>query len=225
MATAGNLSCALLTLQSKAELHSKTLCTVSHSGFIHFVMTQKKTAIISLSSINRLFFCNGHCHCIPAVRTEFLYISKNSIRLLRPASHREGPGLIAYHSMLISCGQSGTGTILRFPQSVSFHRWSIFIFIYTLLLPEGQTGEAWEHSRKQCSFGNRGAVDIKLLLLSPQASKATFVALCLGVRHNTQPHCIYCYVYMKRCTIDVGKLIRLANAFICSGLSIAQGLI
>jgi hypothetical protein len=30
-----------------------------------------------------------------------------------------------------------------------------------LLLPEGQTGEAWEPSKKQRSFGNRGALDRK----------------------------------------------------------------
>jgi hypothetical protein len=38
------------------------------------------------------------------------------------------------------------------------HRYSIRIFICALLLP-GQTGEAWEPSTKQCSIGNRGALD------------------------------------------------------------------
>jgi hypothetical protein len=32
-----------------------------------------------------------------------------------------------------------------------------------LLLPEGQTGEAWEHAKKKCSFGNWGDLDRKLL--------------------------------------------------------------
>jgi hypothetical protein len=31
-----------------------------------------------------------------------------------------------------------------FPLSTSFHQCSILIFIYMLLLPEGQAGEAWE---------------------------------------------------------------------------------
>jgi hypothetical protein len=31
-----------------------------------------------------------------------------------------------------------------------------------LLLPEGQTGEAWEPSKKQCSFGKRRALDRKV---------------------------------------------------------------
>jgi hypothetical protein len=32
-----------------------------------------------------------------------------------------------------------------------------------LLLPEEQMGYAWEPSKKQCSFGNRGALDRKVL--------------------------------------------------------------
>jgi len=34
-----------------------------------------------------------------------------------------------------------------FPPSISFHQRSIPTFIYTMLLPEGQTGEAWEPSK------------------------------------------------------------------------------
>ena len=34
--------------------------------------------------------------------------------------------------------------VLRFPLSVSFHQSSELIFIYMLILPEEQTGEAWE---------------------------------------------------------------------------------
>jgi hypothetical protein len=33
--------------------------------------------------------------------------------------------------------------------------------MYMLLLPEVQTGEAWEPSKPQCSLGNRGALDMK----------------------------------------------------------------
>jgi hypothetical protein len=115
MATAGNLSCALLTLQSKVELHSKALCTVPHSGFIHFVMTQKKTAIISLSTINRLFCAMGTVIVYRAVRIGFLYISKNSIRLLRPTSHCGGPGWIPDHSMWIRGDKVALGQHFGFP--------------------------------------------------------------------------------------------------------------
>ena len=37
------------------------------------------------------------------------------------------------------------------------------IFMYTLLLPEGQTGEAWEPPKKECPSGNMGALDTKVL--------------------------------------------------------------
>jgi hypothetical protein len=56
----------------------------------------------------------------------------------------------------ICAGQSGSGTYFS-PLSVPFHRCSKLIFIYMLLLPEGQTGEAWKPS-----FGNRGALDWKV---------------------------------------------------------------
>jgi hypothetical protein len=51
------------------------------------------------------------------------------------------------------------GRTFGFPLSVPFHQCSIVIFIYTLLLPEGQTSEAWEPAKKQCTSGNRGVLD------------------------------------------------------------------
>jgi len=52
-------------------------------------------------------------------------------------------------------GQSGS--VVDFLPSVLFHHCSILIVSYTLLLPVGQTGEAWEPCRKPCYFVNRGA--------------------------------------------------------------------
>ena len=57
-------------------------------------------------------------------------------------------------------GQSGMGT--GFPLSISLHQCSIVIFIYMLLLPDGQTGKACKTATKQCCFGDQGALDIKL---------------------------------------------------------------
>ena len=54
-------------------------------------------------------------------------------------------------------GKSGTGTgfsptTLVFPLSIAFPQYSTLIFIYMLLLSEGQTGEAWGPSPTQCSL-------------------------------------------------------------------------
>jgi hypothetical protein len=48
--------------------------------------------------------------------------------------------------------------VLQIYLSVPFHESSIFVFIYTLLLPR-QTSETWVPSEQQCSFGNRRALD------------------------------------------------------------------
>ena len=47
-----------------------------------------------------------------------------------------------------------------FPWESSSHQWSTLtlIFIHMLLLPEGQTGEVWKPSKKQCSFVNLRAL-------------------------------------------------------------------
>jgi hypothetical protein len=74
-------------------------------------------------------------------------------------------------SLLEICGgQNDTGTDFsphdfNFPLSVSYRQFSILIFIYMFLLPEGQTSKAWESSKKQCSFGNGGALERGVVLL------------------------------------------------------------
>jgi len=50
---------------------------------------------------------------------------------------------------------------MDFPLSVSLHHCLVLIFIYVLLLPEGQTGETREPSIKQCFFGDWMAEDGK----------------------------------------------------------------
>jgi hypothetical protein len=64
--------------------------------------------------------------------------------------------------------QSGNGTFFffeyfSFPLSVSFFQYSMHIFMYMLRVLDGQMGDAWEPSKKQCCFGNRGALDRKVL--------------------------------------------------------------
>ena len=52
-------------------------------------------------------------------------------------------------------------TVLRVSLS-SFQRWFMLIFICMSLLPEGQTCEAWEPSKKQCCFGCRRTLGRKV---------------------------------------------------------------
>ena len=52
-----------------------------------------------------------------------------------------------------------------FPLSVSFHRCSIPVFIYTLLLTKGQRHESWEPPKEQCPVGSRGVLRKKVLPL------------------------------------------------------------
>jgi len=50
-----------------------------------------------------------------------------------------------------------------FPLSISLQQFCTFNFIYTLFLLAGQTGEAWERTKKQCYFVNRGPLVLKVL--------------------------------------------------------------
>jgi len=51
----------------------------------------------------------------------------------------------------------GFSLSVSFPPIIRTH------LTYTSLLLEGQTGEVWEPSKKQCSLGNHGALDRKVL--------------------------------------------------------------
>jgi hypothetical protein len=44
-----------------------------------------------------------------------------------------------------------------FPLSTSFHQCSTLVFFYALHLTRRPIGQAWDPSKKQCSFGSRGA--------------------------------------------------------------------
>ena len=81
--------------------------------------------------------------------------------------------------------------------AVSFHQFCVFIIMYMLLLPEGQMIEAWEPSRKEWCFGNRGALGRKLLLLSLKSVRTAFVAMnscCLPVWCLWWRRCVFCEV-------------------------------
>jgi hypothetical protein len=76
-----------------------------------------------------------------------------------------------------------------FPLSVTMHEPSTFIFMYMLLLPEGQSTDAWEPSKKQCSFGNRETLDRKVLsLCSLQRDKSNEIIKIRHVYKLRPPH-------------------------------------
>jgi hypothetical protein len=87
---------------------------------------------------------------------------------------------------------SGTGFSLStsvFPLSVTLHEPSTFISKHMLLLPEGQRTDASEPSKKQCSFGNRGTLDRKVLsLCSLQRDKSSEIIKRRRVYKLRPPH-------------------------------------
>jgi hypothetical protein len=76
------------------------------------------------------------------------------------ASHRRGPGSIPGQPVWDLWWPKWHWD--TFSSRTSVFQCSILIFIYMKLLP-GQTGEAWEPSKKQCYFRNRGTLDRTVL--------------------------------------------------------------
>jgi hypothetical protein len=160
----------LLTLTAQRSLYvprgltfsNSTFCP--HSVFTCFVWISEQTAIISLYSINWLVFITDTECVYWAVRTGSSNISQVNFvkgRALPQAVSRRplprsgfDPGSVHVIFMADKVApRQGFLTIVRFCLSVSFHQFSIFTFLYMLPLPEGQTGEAWEPSKKQAFSG------------------------------------------------------------------------
>jgi len=60
--------------------------------------------------------------------------------------------------------------VVRFPLSVSFHLCSApYTFLQLHFVLRGQTGEAWEPSKKNCSFGYRAVLDSQVCTWVDQA--------------------------------------------------------
>ena len=81
--------------------------------------------------------------------------------------HRRSPVLSWQVNVKFMVNKVAVGQVLSelfgLSLSVTFHQCSIIIFNYMFLLPEKQRAEAWEPSEKQCSLGNRGALDRKVI--------------------------------------------------------------
>jgi len=81
------------------------------------------------------------------------------------ACHRGGPGSVAGLSLGDLCGKLALGKVFlkvfRFFLVGIICHCSVHVSIYTLLLPEGEMGEAWKPSKRQCCFGSQGALGRK----------------------------------------------------------------
>lgn len=129
--------------------------------------------MISLNSFKLLVTTEAECvYC--AVQIEYLNTVRFNFCLSEsdgssPASRRGEPQSTPGHSMWglwwrnWHCDRFFS-EYNGFPPSVLFHQCSIFV-INMFLLPEENIGEVWKFSKKQCSLGNRGAMDKKALLL------------------------------------------------------------
>jgi hypothetical protein len=95
-----------------------------------------------------------------------------------------------------------------FPLPISFHQCSVLIFIYMLLLPEGQTGEAWEPFEKQSSFSEIGEhwIEKNLYCFCLQTVNITLfwdMAPCGFTSQKTaalDPSTVFCQSLMYLCT-------------------------
>ena len=103
--------------------------------------------------INNLNLMCIHVHCRGRA------VSQADIRRHLNAKHRSQ---ICGATSGIETGFSPSAP--PFPLSTSSHQSAIMIFIYMFVL-RGLMGEAWELSKKQCSFVNLGALDRTVLWL------------------------------------------------------------
>jgi hypothetical protein len=128
-----------------------------------FCFDHRQTAIISLYSIKLLVFVTDTQRVYCAVRTEPINGIQIIVVCLSPLSPEFDPR--ADHMRFVVEGHwdrfSPSSSVSSLP--LSFHQCCIVIFINVVLLPEGKTGEGWKPSKTQCSFGNRGALDRRVL--------------------------------------------------------------
>ena len=130
-------------------------------GYFMYVppgLTLKKNCLLPTGCMSVVCMALGTCSCHSAAEhwlAVFLYIYKRRSEF----TARYEP---KYNAGQFLCRKEWhwgrfSSEYICFPMSVSFHQCSQLIFMCTVILPEGQTGKAWEPSKKQSSFENRGA--------------------------------------------------------------------
>jgi hypothetical protein len=105
----------------------------SLSAFSRFVWIWEQTTVTSLYNINSLTAITGKECVYCAVRSRIFKYNSGPREI---CGGKSGTGKGISHSTAVS------------PLSVSFHQCCI-LFVYVLLLPEGQTRKTWEPSKTQ----------------------------------------------------------------------------
>ena len=126
-----------------------------------FVWIWEQTAIISPYSINwPVSITETECVCC-AARAEYLNMVQDSFSFVRGSI----PGQFIWDLVWQKWHCDMFFPVYEYlfrPVSVILPLLHIFIFI--LLIPAGQTGEAWEPSKQQYAFGNPGSMDRNFFL-------------------------------------------------------------
>jgi hypothetical protein len=138
--------------------YNSTFCP--HCVFMCFVWISEQTAIISLYSINWLVFITETYSVYCAVRTESLTVIQVNLSVLAVPWLRLQAASLSLRragcdprSVHVTCVvDRGFSEYAGFTQCILFQQCCVLVSIYLSLLPEGQTGEAWEPSKKQWSF-------------------------------------------------------------------------
>lgn len=151
------------------------LCVLP-SGCLCFLRLSQYVHIFSCSALNIWYFHWRHrVLCVKEKLTFYIDVRRTSASI-GPCMDQEFscglsqrrtfsiPGLCMWGLWWINCHwQRFFFKYFFLPLSVTFHKYPILISIYMLLLSEGQVGEAWELSKKQCSSVNRRSLCIKVL--------------------------------------------------------------
>ena len=146
-------------------IYNSTFCP--HSVFMCFVWIWEQTAIISLYSINWLVFiterecvyCVVRARCFSTFRIHCSFLERTIAEAVSRRPHTVEAQFRSQVSTCEICGGQFSSWIEAspsscvFPLSVSSLQYTIFFIIYTLLLPEWQTGKAWEPFKMKSVLG------------------------------------------------------------------------
>jgi hypothetical protein len=117
-----------------------------------------QTAIVSVNSISQLIIVMVKCGILFEVWTEFLNVIKTSFAI---ACFSCSPPNFKFIKITPCCGRRRFNCFLNYRQKIRNSKFRSLseatpyhhnVFTFTLFLPEGRAGVAWEPLTKLCSF-------------------------------------------------------------------------